>query len=342
MKSHYLFSLALAAACFFSVPLTAIAQDPEQALLADFPPKSIDSVERANEAIKRVPEARQYLDRRFAKENADCLARFFAASCLSELHLRERKAFKTVNRVEVEAKAFLRRERADERDRAVAEREQRAAETGGKAISISGTERNRNRSEQGSGEAPPPKKRIHVERVRDPNEAASPEPAGADAFNAAPATDSTEKDSTEKDSTEKDNTRSSVAETGDAGVQRPDAQQRPDVQAGEAAAARLSPDQSAEPAPEAPASVDQPSVDQPVRDVPAATGNPAPASQPDPDPEPRPAPEPASEVAPATSLSTPVPIQQEAAADTQPEEAPPAGADVVPVSPAANTESANQ
>lgn len=332
MKSHYLFSLALAAACFFSVPLTAIAQDPEQALLADFPPKSIDSVERANEAIKRVPEARQYLDRRFAKENADCLARFFAASCLSELHLRERKAFKTVNRVEVEAKAFLRRERADERDRAVAEREQRAAETGGKAISISGTERNRNRSEQGSGEAPPPKKRIHVERVRDPNEAASPEPADANAFNAAPATDSTEKDSTEKD-----NTRSSVAETGDAGVQRPDAQQRPDVQAGEAAAARLSPDQSAEPALEAPASVDQP-----VRDVPAATGNPAPAPQPDPDPEPRPAPEPASEVAPATSLSTPVPIQQEATADTQSEEAPAAGADVVPVSPAANTESANQ
>ncbi|MFM8464059.1 MAG: hypothetical protein ACKOA0_08155, partial [Burkholderiaceae bacterium] len=57
-------------------------------------------------------------------------------------------------RVEVEANALLRRERAAERDRAVAEREQRAAEQRAKSISITGTARNTDQSATDEPAAP--------------------------------------------------------------------------------------------------------------------------------------------------------------------------------------------
>ncbi len=177
MKLSRLLSLAIAAACLLAVQLSSFAQDPEQALLADFPPLSIDSVERAEEAIRRLPEVNEQLTRRYSREKVECYERFFVASCLSDLRTRERRAFKAVNRVEVEAKAFLRRERAAERDRAVAERERRAAEQGTKPVPFSGAARNNGRGEQGSGERRESSKtRIQIERIPGDDEAVSGEP----------------------------------------------------------------------------------------------------------------------------------------------------------------------
>jgi len=177
MKLPRLLSLAIAAACLLAVQLSSFAQDPEQALLADFPPLSIDSVERAEEAIRRLPEVNEQLNRRYSREKAECYERFFVASCLSDLRTRERRAFKAVNRVEVEAKAFLRRERAAERDRAVAERERRAAEQGAKPVPFSGAARNNGRGEQGSGERRESSKtRIQIERIPGDDDAANSEP----------------------------------------------------------------------------------------------------------------------------------------------------------------------
>ncbi len=181
MKIQRLLSLALAAVFLLAAQSPALAQatahDPERALLADFPPLSIDSVERAEEAIKRLPPVRDELTRRYTREKADCLERFFAASCLSDLRNRERKANKAVNRIEVEAKAFLRRERAAERDRIVAERERRAAEEGGKSIPYSGAARNHGRNGQGGAEGRDTSRRIQIERVPEsaPEAGASPD-----------------------------------------------------------------------------------------------------------------------------------------------------------------------
>ena len=118
----------------------------EQALATQFPPKSIDSVERANAALALVPVARNEIARRVAYLRAKCYEDFFTSSCLNDLRDTERVATKAVRRVEVEANALLRRERAAERDRAVAEREQRAAEQRAKSISITGTARNADQS----------------------------------------------------------------------------------------------------------------------------------------------------------------------------------------------------
>ena len=126
----------------------------EQALATQFPPQSIDSVERANAALALVPAARAEIARRIAYQRAKCYEDFFTSSCLNDLRDTERVATKAVRRVEVEANALLRRERAAERDRAVAEREQRAAEQRAKSISITGTARHADQSATDEPAAP--------------------------------------------------------------------------------------------------------------------------------------------------------------------------------------------
>jgi hypothetical protein len=89
-----------------------------------------------------VPVARAEIERRSAYQRFQCHQDFFTSSCLTDLRDNERRANKAVRRVEVEANALLRRERAAERDSAVAERERRATEQRAKSISITGSARN--------------------------------------------------------------------------------------------------------------------------------------------------------------------------------------------------------
>jgi len=139
----------------------AVTSAAEQALATQFPPKSIDTIERANAALALVPVARAEIERRIASQRFQCYEDFFTSSCLNDLRDIERRANKAVRRVEVEANALLRRERAAERDRAVAERERRAAEQRAKSISITGSARNAENA--GTGESAP---------VTPPNESA--------------------------------------------------------------------------------------------------------------------------------------------------------------------------
>lgn len=139
----------------------------EQALATQFPPQSIDSVERANAALALVPAARAEIARRTAAQRAQCLDDFFTSSCLNDLRESERHATKAVRRVEVEANALLRRERAAERDRAVADRERRAAEQRAKSISITGSARNADKAETGDPvTTTPPNESIPVDEPR--------------------------------------------------------------------------------------------------------------------------------------------------------------------------------
>ena len=139
----------------------AVTSAAEQALATQFPPKSIDTIERANAALALVPVARAEIERRIASQRFQCYEDFFTSSCLNDRRDIERRANKAVRRVEVEANALLRRERAAERDRAVAERERRAAEQRAKSISITGSARNAENA--GTGESAP---------VTPPNESA--------------------------------------------------------------------------------------------------------------------------------------------------------------------------
>jgi hypothetical protein len=122
---------------------TGTATGPaEQALITQFPPQSIDTIALANAALALVQVARAEIERRSSYQRFQCHQDFFTSSCLTDLRDNERRANKAVRRVEVEANALLRRERAAERDRAVAERERRATEQRAKSISITGSARN--------------------------------------------------------------------------------------------------------------------------------------------------------------------------------------------------------
>lgn len=134
LKSLFLSLPALLAALW----VTAAVAGPEAELVARYPAKSIASVPQAGQALDDVKPVREQIERLYADEQAQCYERFLVSSCLADAKDKRRKSMQAVRRVEVEAKAFLRKDKADERDRAVAERQARA---GSKTIPISGTAR---------------------------------------------------------------------------------------------------------------------------------------------------------------------------------------------------------
>ncbi len=130
-------SLPMLLSALWAAPAMA---GPEAELVARYPAKSIASVRQADTALDEVKPVREHIERLYRDEQADCYERFLVSSCLAEARDKRRKSLQAVRRVEVEAKAFLRKDKADERDRAVAERQAKAA-GGGKTIPISGTAR---------------------------------------------------------------------------------------------------------------------------------------------------------------------------------------------------------
>jgi hypothetical protein len=104
------------------------------AILERYPSGSIQTVERANQAIDDVQHERDLLQESFLDKKDDCLQRFFVSSCLNKAKEAKRQAKKQLRTVEVEANAFLRKEKAVERDRGVAERQQQAEQAQGKKI----------------------------------------------------------------------------------------------------------------------------------------------------------------------------------------------------------------
>ncbi len=126
---------------FMLLPAFSLAESPEDALHALYADQSITSVERANAALKDVVPARVLIERRSANEEAECYEHFIVSSCLSEVRAKRRKSMAVIRKVEVEANAFLRKEKADGRDKAVAERQAKAEQEGGHSIPISGAAR---------------------------------------------------------------------------------------------------------------------------------------------------------------------------------------------------------
>lgn len=103
-------------------------------LLERYPAGSIQTVERANQALEDVKNERALTQEYFLDTKDDCLQKFFVSACLNKAKETKRQAKKIIRTVEVEANAFLRKDKADERDRGVAERQRQAEQAQGKKI----------------------------------------------------------------------------------------------------------------------------------------------------------------------------------------------------------------
>jgi hypothetical protein len=91
----------------------------EQALLDHYPAGSINAVSTARTALTEVDVVRGAVEQRFAESRAVCMNKFFMSQCVAEAKEIRRAALHSIRKVEVEANAFLRKDRAAERERTV-------------------------------------------------------------------------------------------------------------------------------------------------------------------------------------------------------------------------------
>jgi hypothetical protein len=110
---------ALAAAALLSACGTA----PEAANVPALSPTR--TVEQANQRIAAVQKERAAIEARFADRERVCYNKFFVNHCLDEAKERRRSALAAQRAIEIEAAHFLRQEKVNERDRAMAEAEAR-------------------------------------------------------------------------------------------------------------------------------------------------------------------------------------------------------------------------
>jgi hypothetical protein len=114
---------ALLIALFSAV---AAAQAPEVgSLRAEFPPASIDSVERAEAALGATAGAKGRVEKEYRSDARACMKTFMVNDCLDQARALQRKRLAEIESVELEANRYKRKDRADRTD---AERARREAE----------------------------------------------------------------------------------------------------------------------------------------------------------------------------------------------------------------------
>jgi hypothetical protein len=119
----------------------AHAQDASQPLVEHYPSGSIDTTDKAKAALGDVTEARLDVDRLYANQRVACYDKFFATSCMNDVREKRRAAMLKIRKIEIEANAFLRKEKAAERDRALVEREAKAKQQPDRSLPITGKTR---------------------------------------------------------------------------------------------------------------------------------------------------------------------------------------------------------
>lgn len=106
--------------------------DPSTSELMNRYSGGITSAETAERALAEVKAERSAIQGRFAAAESACHAEFFANACADKAKERRRVALEQLRKVEVDANAFLRRDRVARRDKALeeknAERERKEAE----------------------------------------------------------------------------------------------------------------------------------------------------------------------------------------------------------------------
>lgn len=95
---------------------------PATSVAARYPSGSIQSTDAADQALAAVDKERSRIEAQFAGDERTCSTKFFATSCLDDAKEQRRHALAQARSVEVEAKAFMRRARVADRDKALAEK----------------------------------------------------------------------------------------------------------------------------------------------------------------------------------------------------------------------------
>ena len=154
------------------------AQDAAAALVERFAPGSIDTTDRAKAALDEIAPARTRVDRFYDDQRVACYSRFFSSACLSDVQQRRRAAQSKIRKIEVEANAFLRKEKAAERDRALVERDNRAKQQpGSRARPISGITRESVPGAAAPAPAEPPSETPAESPAQPPSETPAESPA---------------------------------------------------------------------------------------------------------------------------------------------------------------------
>ena len=86
------------------------------------PAGTIRSVANADAALRDVAQQRTLVEARYEQDRQDCAPVFFMTHCLDKAREQRRTAMVELRPVEVEANAFKRRARVEERDRILAEK----------------------------------------------------------------------------------------------------------------------------------------------------------------------------------------------------------------------------
>ncbi|ASU41334.1 hypothetical protein hmeg3_08800 [Herbaspirillum sp. meg3] len=86
-----------------------------------YPSGSIQSTDAADEILLEADKERQVINDQYIDEQRACYKKFFVSSCLEAAKERNRVAVRQVRDVEVEANAYKRQAKADDRDKSLAE-----------------------------------------------------------------------------------------------------------------------------------------------------------------------------------------------------------------------------
>jgi colicin import membrane protein len=87
-----------------------------------YPSESITSVEAADAALEQVTRERSLVEARHRQEQQDCAPKFLTTACVDAANERRRASLATLRPIEVEAKAYKRRAKVVERDKALEEK----------------------------------------------------------------------------------------------------------------------------------------------------------------------------------------------------------------------------
>ena len=116
----------------------AHAQDASQVLAEQYPPGSIATAAKANTALDAIVNTRADVERLYSNQHTACFDRFFVTSCTNDVREKKRAALTKIRKIEIEANALLRKEKAAERDRALAERDVQTKQQPARGLPISG------------------------------------------------------------------------------------------------------------------------------------------------------------------------------------------------------------
>lgn len=110
-------AMALAASSAFAQDHGVVANT----VLQRYPAGSIRSTADADAALEAVRKERKAVDARYAADEKLCYPKFFATNCIEEAQDRRYQEMGQLRKVEVEANAFKRQARVEQRDKALAE-----------------------------------------------------------------------------------------------------------------------------------------------------------------------------------------------------------------------------